>query len=155
MKPRVTRAGLALALLLACLSLATAAAELATIRFERQDGVFVAFSLEIARSDAERRQGLMERRSLSPMGGMLFDFGREQEIAMWMRNTYVSLDMVFVSADGVIVDILRDTEPLSETLLAPRAPARYVVELLAGQAAVRDLAAGDRLRLPAALRTSP
>ena len=145
---------LALTLLSAGVS-AVDAAEQATLRFERLDGVFVVFSLEIARSDAERRQGLMHRRSLSPTGGMLFDFGADQDIAMWMRNTYVALDMVFVSADGVIVDILTNTVPLSETLLAPRAPARYVVELLGGQAAARGLAAGDRLRLPAALRSSP
>ena len=151
MTGRVRQATLALVLLWAW----AGAAEPAAIRFERRDGVFVAFSVEIARSDAERRQGLMHRRSLSPTGGMLFDFGADQDIAMWMRNTYVALDMVFVSSDGVVVDILPDTVPLSETLLATRAPARYVVELLAGQAAARGLAAGDRLWLPVALRTSP
>jgi len=143
-----------LALLCAWAAMASAA-EWTTARFERRDGVFVVFNLELARSDAERRQGLMHRRSLSPTAGMLFDFGADQDIAMWMRNTHVSLDMVFVSASGVIVDILPDAVPLSDTLLAPRAPARYVVELLAGQAAARGLAVGDRLRLPAALRTSP
>lgn len=146
-------AALALALLIAWA--AAGAAEWTTARFERRDGVFIAFSLEVARSDAERRQGLMHRRSLSPTAGMLFDFGADQDIAMWMRNTYVPLDMVFVSADGVIVDILPDAVPLSETLLAPRAPARYVVELLAGQAALRGLAVGDSLRLPAGFRSSP
>jgi len=154
MTGRVRQATLALVLLWAWTGVA-GAAEPAAIRFERRDGVFVAFSVEIARSDAERRQGLMHRRSLSPTGGMLFDFGADQDIAMWMRNTYVALDMVFVSSDGVVVDILPDTVPLSETLLASRAPARYVVELLAGQAATRGLAAGDRLWLPVALRTSP
>jgi len=153
MSKRLVRAGFAMALLVVLA--AARAAEIATIRFERQDGVAVAYAVEIARSDAERRQGLMGRRSLSPGGGMLFDFGQEQEVAMWMRNTYVSLDMVFVDADGVVVDILRDTTPLSDALLAPRAPARYVVELLAGQAVARGLAVGDRLRLPGGLRTSP
>ncbi len=154
MSGRLRQAALALALLWAWAGV-VGAAEWAAIRFERRDGVFVAFSVEIARSDAERRLGLMHRHSLSQTGGMLFDFGVNQDIAMWMRNTYVALDMVFVSADGVIVDILQDTVPLSETLLAPRAPARYVVELLAGQAAARGLGAGDRLWLPAALRSSP
>ncbi len=132
-----------------------AAGETLPVRFERDDGVFVEFSLEVAATEAERARGLMFRRTLPATGGMLFDFGREQPIAMWMRNTYLALDMLFVDAGGRVVDVLRDTAPLSETLLTPRAPARYVIEVAAGQTALRGLAAGDRLRLPAALRTSP
>ena len=131
------------------------AGETFSVRFERDDGVFVEFTVEVAATEAERARGLMFRRALPATGGMLFDFGREQPIAMWMRNTYLSLDMLFVDAAGRVVDVLRDTVPLSETLLMPRAPARYVVEVAAGQAALRGLSAGDRLRLPAALRTSP
>jgi uncharacterized membrane protein (UPF0127 family) len=123
------------------------------VRFERSDGVFVPYALEIASTDAERTRGLMHRRFLAATGGMLFDFGREQQVAMWMRDTFVSLDMLFVDGSGVVVDVLRDAVPLSEALLAPRAPARYVVELAAGQAALRGLARGDRLHLPAAAVT--
>lgn len=125
------------------------------LRVERGDGSGVTYAVEIALSDDERRRGLMERRTLAPTAGMLFDFGSEQTLAMWMRNTYVPLDMLFADATGTIVDVIEHTEPLSETLLIPRAPARYVVELLAGQAARHGFAHGQRLRLPAQLRNDP
>ena len=131
------------------------AADTLSLRIERADGVAVVYAVEVARSAAEREHGLMERRALAPTAGMLFDFGREQPLAMWMRNTYVPLDMLFADAAGVVVDVIADTVPLSEALLVPRAAARYVVELGAGQVALRGLATGDRLRLPATLRASP
>lgn len=144
-------------LLLAFGAPAAQAAEMprAPLAVVRADGVELVYTVELARSADERRQGLMGRRRLAADAGMLFDFGQEQPIAMWMRNTYVALDMLFASADGRIVDVIVRTVPLSEALLVPRAPARYVVELAAGQVATRGIAIGDRLRLPAALRTSP
>lgn len=135
----------------------SAAAEMARgeLRVERGDGSGVTYRVELARSADERQLGLMGRRTLDPTAGMLFDFGSEQSLAMWMRNTYVPLDMLFADATGAIVDIIERTEPLSEKLLIPRAPARYVVELLAGQVAQHGLARGQRLQLPAALRSGP
>ncbi len=118
---------------------------------ETAAGGQIKYRVEIASSEAQRRQGLMGRRSLAPEAGMLFDFGVTQPIAMWMRNTHVALDMVFADEAGVIVDVIARTTPLSEALLMPRVPARYVLELLAGQTATRGIAVGDRLRV----RTSP
>lgn len=122
---------------------------------ERRDGRVVTYHVEVARTDAERQRGLMERLQLPASAGMLFDFGVEQPVAMWMRNTPIALDMLFADAQGEIVDVIANTVPLSETLLMPKSPARYVVELAAGQAAARALAPGDRLQLPASLRSSP
>lgn len=153
----MTRLPVLCVLLLALVAAAAQAAEMprAPLAVVRADGVEVAYTVELARSAAERRQGLMGRRRLAADAGMLFDFGQEQAIAMWMRNTYVALDMLFADTDGRIVDIIVHTVPFSETLQVPRAPARYVVELVAGQVATRGIAIGDRLRLPDALRTSP
>lgn len=128
---------------------------LATVVVETSAGARVGYTVELAVSAAERRTGLMGRRTLAPDAGMLFDFGYTQPLAMWMRNTYIPLDMLFADAAGVIVDVITATTPLSEALLIPRAPARYVLELCAGQATAQGIARGDRLRLPAALRTSP
>ncbi len=122
---------------------------------EKADGTSVGYTVELALDDAARRRGLMERRALAPDAGMLFDFGAERPLAMWMRNTYIALDMLFADADGAIVDLIERTTPLSDALLMPRAPARYVLELPAGQAAAHGFAVGDRLRLPADVRTSP
>lgn len=105
----------------------------------------VPYRVELAISDAERQQGLMGRRSLAATAGMLFDFGATQPIAMWMRNTHVALDMLFADETGRIVDLIAHTTPLSETLLRPRVPARYVLEVAAGQAAAHGIAIGDRL----------
>jgi len=141
---------------LLAMAFATAAAfDRAPLRIERRDGVFVAYTVELARSDAERQLGLMGRRVLPATAGMLFDFGATQPVAMWMRNTPLALDMLFVDGDGLVIDIIENAVPMTDTLLTPRAPARWVVELAAGQAAARDLAAGDRVHLPAALTTSP
>lgn len=145
-----------LALALSCGVPATPAAALERLPLviERADGVALRYSVEIARTDEERREGLMGRRSLAPGAGMLFDFGEARAIAMWMRNTYVALDMIFADADGRVVDVIEGAVPLSEALLMPRAATRYVVELCAGQASLRQIAPGAQLHLPARLRTS-
>jgi uncharacterized membrane protein (UPF0127 family) len=90
--------------------------------------------VEVARSAEEQKKGLMFRRSLPENGGMLFDFHREQEILMWMKNTYIPLDMIFVSSNGQVVSVARGTEPMSETIISSGAPAYAVIEVNAGTA---------------------
>lgn len=89
----------------------------------------------------------MFRQSLEPDGGMLFDFGRERPVSMWMRNTFIPLDMLFATEDGRVVSIARDTVPLSEATISPGRPVRYVLEIAAGRADALGLSRGDRLRL--------
>ena len=78
-----------------------------------QGGQRHAFQVEVARNDADRAQGLMYRRSMPADRGMLFDFGRVEPVAMWMQNTYLPLDMLFIRPDGTIARIAANTEPLS------------------------------------------
>ena len=73
-----------------------------------------AFAVEMATTDAERAQGLMNRKELPEGQGMLFDFQRDQEVGFWMKNTYIPLDMIFIRSDGRIMRIAENTEPLSE-----------------------------------------
>ena len=103
----------------------------------------VELSLEIADDGAERARGLMFRKSLPPKGGMLFDFGGEQPVYMWMRNTYIPLDMLFVDTSGRVVHIARETTPHSEATITAGRPVRGVIELAGGQAAALGLAEGD------------
>lgn len=103
----------------------------------------VELSLEIADDSAERARGLMFRKSLPPHGGMLFDFGGEQPVYMWMRNTYIPLDMLFVDSAGRIVHIARETTPHSEATITAGRPVRGVIEIAGGQAAALGLAEGD------------
>lgn len=109
-----------------------------------QNGQHV-FQVEVARTDADRAQGLMFRRTMEPDRGMLFDFEEVQPISMWMKNTYLSLDMVFIRPDGTIARIADHTEPLSTEVIASGEPVRAVLELNAGTAAKLGIKPGDRV----------
>ena len=123
------------------------AAEADALVFETAAGPRI-FTVEVAATSEQRSTGLMYRRSLAPDRGMLFDFGVAQPVAMWMENTYVALDMVFVRADGRVQRIESDTEPLSTRVIESGVPVRFVVELVAGTAKRIGLAAGDTVVHP-------
>ncbi|WP_245412096.1 DUF192 domain-containing protein [Methylocella silvestris] len=105
-----------------------------------------AFLVEVMRTEVGRERGLMYRRSMPQDRGMLFDFGVEQPIQMWMKNTYLPLDMIFISRSGKVVGVAENAEPLSETIIPSRAPAYGVLELNAGAAARIGLKIGDSVR---------
>jgi uncharacterized protein len=106
------------------------------------------FQVELAVSPEQRSQGLMFRESLEEDRGMLFDFGRPQVASMWMRNTYVPLDMLFIDSDGRITQIAENTQPLSDTVVASREPVRAVLELKGGVSAKLGIEPGDRVIHP-------
>jgi hypothetical protein len=106
------------------------------------------FLVEMAVSPAQRSQGLMFRESLDEDRGMLFDFGRPQRATMWMRNTYVPLDMLFIDAAGRITQIAAETQPLSDAVIASREPVRAVLELSGGISAKLGIEPGDRVIHP-------
>ena len=106
------------------------------------------FQVEVARNDADRAQGLMYRRNLAPDRGMLFDFARVQPISMWMQNTYIPLDMLFIRQDGVIERIAANTEPLSTRTIPSGEPVLAVLEVSGGTAARLGLKPGDRIEHP-------
>ncbi len=101
--------------------------------------------LEFAATPAQRAHGLMFRRSLPENFGMLFDFGGTGEVAMWMKNTFIPLDMLFFDERGRVVGLIADAEPLSERVLSPGVPARAVLELPAGSIARYGVRLGDVL----------
>ncbi len=109
------------------------------------DGRLLAFSVELALTPQQRAQGLMFRREMAPDSGMLFLFDRQAPRSFWMKNTYLSLDIVFLDAAGRIVSIARDTMPLSEAPIPSKGDALAVLELNAGTAARLDLKPGDRV----------
>jgi len=106
------------------------------------------FGVEVARTARERERGLMFRRSLPQDHGMLFLFDVERSVAMWMKNTYVPLDMIFVSRKGRVVSIARNSVPLSEMIISSVVSAYGVIELAAGAADAIGLAVGDSVRHP-------
>jgi len=120
------------------------AAQEGTLEIATKSGVRV-FAVELAVTDEERAKGLMFRKELPEGRGMLFDFKREQPVSMWMQNTYVSLDMIFIREDGRIARIAENTEVLSERIIPSGAPVRAVLEVVAGTAKKLGIATGDRV----------
>jgi uncharacterized membrane protein (UPF0127 family) len=131
----------------AALCTTSVAAETQTLEIVSKGGVHV-FSVELANNDAERARGLMFRKQLAEGRGMLFDFEQEQEIAMWMKNTHISLDMIFIRGDGRILRIAENTVPLSTRVIPSGGPVRAVLEVIAGTARKLGLAPGDRVAHP-------
>ena len=119
----------------------------ATLEIVSKTGVH-AFTVELATDDAERSRGLMFRKELPEGRGMLFDFERDQPVAFWMHNTYISLDMIFIRGDGSILRIAENTEPLSDRLVPSGGPVRAVLEVIAGTARKLGIAPGDRVETP-------
>jgi uncharacterized protein len=145
----MSRRSLVLSLLLAFMSVVvavrgTAAADGGTLEIVSKSGVHV-FAIEMAVTDEERARGLMFRRELPEGQGMLFDFKRDQDVSMWMENTYVSLDMIFIRADGRIARIAENTEPLSRKIISSGGQVRAVLEVVAGTAKKMGIAPGDKV----------
>ncbi len=116
------------------IGIATAVANECTLEFSQPTGIAQRYTAEIARTPGERARGLMARTELAPGHGMLFDFRRELRVAMWMKDTLLPLDMVFITASGRVRRIERGAVPLSETTIFSGGVVRYVLEVGAGDA---------------------
>src|ERR1700742_4744115 len=123
------------------------AASIQPLEIVTKSGVHV-FSVEMATTEEEKETGLMYRKELADGKGMLFDFSPEQEESMWMKNTYVSLDMIFIRADGRILRIAENTEPLSTKIIPSNGPVKGVLEVVAGTAQKYGIGPGDRVAHP-------
>ncbi len=106
------------------------------------------FQIELVDSDEKRMQGLMYRQSMADDRGMLFDFKDVAPVSMWMKNTYISLDMLFIRADGTIARIASRTEPLSTRVIPSGEPVLAVLELVGGVSRKLGIKAGDRVEHP-------
>jgi uncharacterized protein len=106
------------------------------------------FTVELATTPAQMEQGLMFRQSLAPDAGMLFDYQTPSMAMMWMKNTLIPLDMLFVDTQGRIVNIHERAVPGSLATISAAAPARAVIELNGGTAARLGIRPGDRVMFP-------
>ncbi|GAB5461217.1 DUF192 domain-containing protein [Hoeflea sp. EC-HK425] len=106
----------------------------------------VGFTVELALTPENRATGLMNRQSMAADHGMLFRFDQTRDVLMWMKNTPLSLDMLFIAENGRIARIAENTVPYSETIIPSGSPVRYVLELNAGTAAKTGVSVGDRVR---------
>ena len=123
---------------------AAAAADLKTLEIASKSGVH-AFQVEMAITPEEKERGLMYRKELPEGHGMLFDFQTERPVAFWMHNTYISLDMIFITGDGRIIHIAENATPRSDALIPSGGPVRAVLEVIAGTARRFGIKPGDRV----------
>jgi uncharacterized membrane protein (UPF0127 family) len=112
-------------------------------------------TVEIARTEAQREQGLMNRRVLLAHTGMLFVFERDENVDFWMKDTLVPLDMIFIAADGTVRRVFSNVPVVAPTLPDEQIPregarAKFVIELAAGEASTDGIVAGVKLDLSGA-----
>ncbi len=129
-------------------SSAVQAMEASPLSIETADGRSLAFSVELARTPEELTRGLMDRAHLAADAGMLFDFGADRTIAMWMKNTLIPLDMIFIARDGRITGIAQRAVPLSLEIIPSPGPVRAVLEVNGGVAEHLGIKVGDRIVHP-------
>jgi uncharacterized membrane protein (UPF0127 family) len=119
-----------------------------TLKILSSGGAEHSFAIEVASSEKEKALGLMFRTELSDTQGMLFPYTVERSLQMWMHNTYIPLDMLFIRADGIITHIEEQAEPLSDRVISSGAPVLAVLEIPGGAAARLGIKAGDKVRYP-------
>ena len=105
------------------------------------------FDVELAVTPAEQARGLMFRKKMNDRVGMFFIFDRDELRHFWMRNTLISLDMIFIGSNFLIVDIHKGAKPLDEAVISSRKPARYVLEINAGKADKCRIKMGTKVKL--------
>lgn len=110
------------------------------------DGREYPFRVEIAETFQQRAQGLQGRRQMAADAGMLFDFGKIQPVTMWMKDTFIALDMIFIGPGGKIVNIVHETVPQSLSIIGSAGPVRGVLEVRAKTAARLGIKPGDRVK---------
>jgi uncharacterized membrane protein (UPF0127 family) len=128
---------------------ARAASALAPLTIETSAGSSLPFRVELARSEAERAQGLMYRDKLAPDAGMLFIYPTDRPVAFWMKNTLIPLDLLFIKRDGTILSIVERAVPLSEASIPSGAPVAAVLEVNGGTVSHLGIKPGDRVRCEA------
>lgn len=106
------------------------------------------FTVEIANTDEQRARGLMYRKKMSPQKGMLFFFTANRMVTMWMKNTYIPLDILFIDQKGVIVHIAKSTVPESLDFISSRKPVISALELNSGVTNSLNIQIGDKIDHP-------
>ncbi len=111
----------------------------------QSSGVDVLIQVELANTVRKKQTGLMHRTWLDPLGGMLFEFKKGQLVAMWMKNTLISLDMIFADQNGRIVYIKEQAQPGDLSIVSTTKPALAVLEVNGGFVSKYKIKVGDQL----------
>lgn len=112
---------------------------------ETQSGVHD-FTVEVAETPEQRERGLMFRETMAADHGMIFDYHRDVDISMWMKNTILPLDMLFIRADGTVFDVVKGAVPYSTDIISSGGKVRAVLELNAGTVDALQIRRGDKVK---------
>lgn len=123
--------------------------EHAVLSIQRADGKLFSYTVEVAQTLEQELYGLMFRKYLAPDTGMIFIYTPDQTVSMWMKNTFIPLDMLFVRGDGSIATIAANAQPHDLTPIDSGEPVRAVIEINAGEAAQHGFTTGDKVLFPA------
>ncbi|MBF8269175.1 MAG: DUF192 protein [Gammaproteobacteria bacterium] len=134
-----------LAGMLGCSEIVRAESALEPLTIRTAAGKEISYQVEIADTNDSRRRGLMYRMEMPTNQGMLLDFGSAQKVAIWMKNTYLALDIIYIDAAGIITRIVPDAVPHSTALMPSDNKVRAVLEVNAGQADYHGISIGDRV----------
>jgi len=115
----------------------------------RADGTEQAFAIELALTPRQQAQGLMYRPSLAPDAGMLFVYRPARVVTMWMKNTVIPLDMLFIAEDGKVVKVVERAVPFSLATISSDELVRAVLEINGGTVKRLGIMPGDRIVHPA------
>jgi uncharacterized protein len=122
----------------------TAQLDVIALTLTTATGKSAALRVEVARTGEQQQRGLMFRESLGSNAGMLFPYASPQTVSFWMKNTVISLDMIFIRADGTIARIAAETVPYALDKVSSGEPVSAVLEIAGGRAAALGIAEGDR-----------
>ncbi len=121
---------------------------LETLVITNLEGDAIEYKVEVARTASQMQRGLMFRDTMPKDRGMLFIYKPERPATMWMKNTILSLDMIFIDSQGMIINIEENTTPFALDTIDSGGPVRAVLELNAGQTSKHRIVIGDRVRHP-------
>lgn len=136
-----------MAFVLLCSCFVSACADTAAIEIKFLDSTKGVFVAEIASDEESRAKGLMHRTYLPACGGMWFNFGSPRVVAMWMKDTLISLDIIFIGGDFRVLAIFANANPLSESLIVSPPSTQYVLEINAGEARENNLVVGQQVTI--------
>lgn len=114
----------------------------------KQGAQKIEWAVELASDDESRTKGLMFRKEMAPLHGMLFRFTAMRSVSMWMKNTFIPLDMVFMNEQGAVTHIHTGAVPHSLDIISSNGPARFVLEINSGEAEKYSLTVGQQFQHP-------
>ena len=132
----------------ACSTAVSSDGALETLIINKSGGEKISYHVEVADTDTARHRGLMYRDKLPSDQGMLLDFPGNANVGIWMKNTYISLDLIFIDGTGKIVYIYQGATPLSTRIISTDQKVRAVLEINAGQVAEHEIRKGDQVIFP-------